>query len=312
MYRSLMVPLDGSKYSEHAIPVALGIARRSGASVQLVTVVSHNWAIPMLSTQSSSHLVSIWRDYLQGIVGRAQRDYGVPVSSLIMEAPHVAATLCVHAKDASVDLVVMSTHGRGALGRLWFGSVASKVVHHLAMPLLFIRPSDGESVWGKEPALKHMLVAMDGSSLAEQVLEPAVTFGKLMGADYELMRVINDIPFGTPELDLISLSSQAEGLLDEIQTVQARVQKNAEKYLEGVAERLRSRGLQVATSVVAASDAGKSILEALASTSYDLVALELERRHEQPDWLSVARKIIHGSAKPIFVQCAGASGQNNP
>jgi nucleotide-binding universal stress UspA family protein len=275
MYHSLLVPLDGSAYAEQALPAAFGIARRAGAAVQLATVATQRRVTPLLSAQSSSHLADRWRDYLQRVVERARQEYGVSVSSVVLDGADVATALRAHAKDAAADLVVMSTHGRGFLGRLWFGSVAYELMHRLPIPMLFIRPDDGVGTWGQEPALRHLLVTLDGSSPAEKILEPAAAFGTLMDADFTLMRVINDIPLGTPEFDSISLSSAAVGVLDEIQTVERRLRNEAQQYLDGVAERLRARGLKVATRVAAAGDPGKAILEAVATGAYDLVALQL-------------------------------------
>ncbi len=308
MYRSLLVPLDGSSFAEQALPFALSIAQRAAARLQVATVVPHSWNSFLHSEPASTHLTDAWRSYLERVVERIRRS-NVPVSYVVLEGEKVAPALCAHAEQTGVDLVVMNTHGRGTMGRLWFGSVAYEVVHHVSAPLLLLRHDDYSTEWEKEPGLQHMLVTLDGSPLAERVLEPAIALGTLMDAEYTLLRVINDIPLGTPELDSISLSSPAPELLDEIQIVQERVQNEAQNHLEGVAERLRARGLKVQTRVIAANDPGIAILHALASPSTDLVALEMRGDRGSPArglFGSVARKVIHGTSKPVFVQSAAA------
>ena len=234
MYRSLLVPLDGSPFAEQALPFALTIVRRAAASLQVVAVMPHPGIL--VSTQFVAHMLGRWSGYLERVVERIQRCHAVPVSCRVLEGEAVAPTIAAYVKQIEADLVVMTTHGRGTLGRLWFGSVAYELIRNLSVPALFVRPHDGVAEWDTEPALRHMLIALDGSLLAERMLEPAVTLGTLMNADYVLLRVLNDVPVGAPELDPISLSSPALELLDEIQAVQERLRKEAQDYLDRAAE----------------------------------------------------------------------------
>ena len=83
----------------------------------------------------------------------------------------------------------MTTHGRGPLTRFWLGSVADELVRRASVPLLLVRPHEGVPDLAQEPILQHLLIPLDGSELAEQVLEPAVALGTLMAADYSLLRI---------------------------------------------------------------------------------------------------------------------------
>src|SRR5438067_676921 len=111
------------------------------------------------------------------------------------------------------DLVVMTTHGRGPLGRLWLGSVADALVRDLAMPLLLVRPQETAPDFKREPLLKHLLLPLDGSPLAEQMLEPAVALGTLMEADYTLLRVIKPVVPIDDRLEGTSAAQLAQSLL---------------------------------------------------------------------------------------------------
>lgn len=83
----------------------------------------------------------------------------------------------------------MTTHGRGPVSRLLLGSVADRLVREVPIPVLLVRPHEAAPDLASEPVLRHILVALDGSALAEQVLEPVVALGTLMQADYSLLRV---------------------------------------------------------------------------------------------------------------------------
>ncbi len=205
------MPLDGSSFAEQALPFALSAARRATARLQVVVVIPTPEIPFVVSTQFLSHLAGRWSGYLERIVEPIQGSYAGPVGCQVLEGAAVAPTICAHAEHAGVDLVVMTTHGRGSLGRWWFGSVAYEILRSLSMPALFVRPGDDATEWGKEPALQHVLVTLDGSLQAERVLEPAVTLGTLMNANYTLLSAIDDIPVGVPELDSVSLSSSALG-----------------------------------------------------------------------------------------------------
>ena len=305
MYHSLLVPLDGSSFAEHALPLALHIAQRAGASLHLAVVVSDPEA-PALKARVST-VVQAWQEYLGRIAERVHSVAALPINTIILHGDAAAPQISAYAASARIDLVVMTTHGRGALGRFWFGSVAYELLHWLPTPLLQVKPNDGPVAWEHAPALQHIILPLDGSLLAEQILESAVTFGSLMGAGYTLLRVISDIPLGTPMLDSISLSAATSQLLAEVRTVQEQVRKAAQDYLEATAARLRTRGLRVQTRVVEGSDPGNAILDA-AQVDTDLIALETQGRRGLSDMLlgSVARKIIHGAPVPILVQSATA------
>ena len=312
MYRSLLVPLDGSPFAEEALPLAMSIARRAGASLHLVAVAA-GAGFSFLSEKDSECLAKGWQVYLDGVVERVRSHVTVPVSAVLLEGGDVAPQISAHAESIGADLIVVSTHGRGALGRFWLGSVPHELMSRLSQPLLLVRPGDSPVEWGHESVLRHVLVPLDGSALAEQMIEPAVAFGSLMDADYTLLRVISDIPLGTPEFDSISLSSSAVEVLDEIRSVRKRVQKEARDYLDGVTERLRVRGLRVKTRVTVANDPGTAILKEVEAPGIDLIALETHDRRGLSNLVvgSVARKIVHGALKPILVHSAASAKQSS-
>ena len=74
------------------------------------------------------------------------------------------------AKDLNVGLIVMTTHGRGALGRWAFGSVADAVTRTSPVPVFVIRPREGDT--DIAPIIQRVVVPLDGSPLAEEALRP--------------------------------------------------------------------------------------------------------------------------------------------
>src|SRR5207244_3704767 len=116
------------------------------------------------------------------------------------------------------------------------------------VPVLLVRPSDKASGIIPETVLDNILIPLDGSALAEQVLEPALDLARLMEARCSLLRVVE--PRSSP-------TDRAPGGPPE--------KAQAEAYLERVAARVREQGVPVRTRVVVARHAVEAILEEAAA-----------------------------------------------
>lgn len=306
MYRSILVPLDGSPFSEFALPVALNVAKRAGASLQVVRVCRQPRHWPPIPESPDADPFRTWKPYLNQVVDRLRALAPVPISAELLEGDETAATIEAHAGRVGADLVVMTTHGRGTLGQFWLGSVAYELLGCSPLPLLLVRPHGGSPGWADEPAPRRVLLALDGSEPAEHIIEPAVALGQLYAADYTLLRVIEEVPLGTSEFDAVSLSSLAPEVLSHIHAAEEKARREAADYLERVAGGLRDRGLRVETQVTAGADPGGVILEEAARKPFDFVSIETQGRRGLMRRLmgSVSRKVIHGASVPVLVQSA--------
>ena len=141
-YRSLLVPLDGSAFAEQALARAEEIAAALGARITLITAVPEGPVLGELVTPPA--LPTIWEDeanrmkaYLDGVAERL-RAVGLTVDTRVEHG--APADVLLHAAEAvQADLVVMATHGRSGLPRLWLGSVAMKTVQVCHRPVLLVR-----------------------------------------------------------------------------------------------------------------------------------------------------------------------------
>lgn len=152
MYRRILVPLDGSRLAEAAIPHATGAARCFGSSITMIQVVSPitaataidpltaagaEAALAMESVEASEEAAA---DYLADVVQRPDFQ-GIPVQTEVVRGS-AASEIVRRAKAGDIDLIAMSTHGRTGLGRLVFGSVADQVLREAGLPILLIRPKN--------------------------------------------------------------------------------------------------------------------------------------------------------------------------
>lgn len=144
-YQKIIVPLDGSGWSERAIPHAVEIARSNNAELILLHVFKPPASeyTDQLALAGQEQQINQMRDeikqYLMAIRNQI-RGQKIEVRVQVIEGVGVANLICDYINDSDADLVVMSTHGRGGLRRFLFGSVANKVVQDVEVPVMLIRP----------------------------------------------------------------------------------------------------------------------------------------------------------------------------
>jgi nucleotide-binding universal stress UspA family protein len=308
MYHTILVPLDGSPFAEQALPPALELARRAGAELQLVQVnvplaPMYAEAWPGLENTVDPALKQRSRAYLDEVVRRLRAPAGdrATVTSALLEGTVVEA-LHGHALAAHADLVVMTTHGRGPLARSWLGSVADTLVRRLPVPVLLVRPEEGAPAPDRPPQCRHVLIPLDGSPLAEEVLGPALALGGLTNARYTLLRVIPPLILGMVT-ETYPPAGGYENLLLRLEALHRQDHQDAQAYLDRVAGDLRARGLDVATRVAVHEQPAVAILEEVKAHADGVVALATHGRGGLPRLFlgSVADKVVRGSTVLVLV-----------
>lgn len=147
MYKRALVPLDGSSVAETIIPFIVDIAGPLDLEVVLLRVVE---PIPPVVIEGSPHIevedIETRRtdaeEYLAPLAVEL-RNKGVRVESRVRRG-NPADAIVAAARETGADLIAMSTHGRGGLGRLVFGSVAQAVLRHVDMPVLLMRATEAQ------------------------------------------------------------------------------------------------------------------------------------------------------------------------
>jgi len=309
MYRTILVPVDGSPFGEAALPLALSMAQRASAVLRLVHVMPPMGTIyseaPLyidssLERELFEHQRARNQTYLERLAKKLGELAPVTVKTDLLSGD-IPSMLRNHATELAASVVVMTTHARGPLGRFWLGSVADELVRKLPMPVLLVRPGEAVTSFEPEPILSHILIPLDGEPLAEQIIEPAVELGQLMEADYTLLRVIKPVLPTSYQVEGASLAQIAQSLIDQTNKIQEQIRQESLEYLEKLAGGLRQRGLKVATRVEVEDRPALAILN-LAQT-VDLVALSTHGRQGLSRLFlgSVADKVIRGGHVPVLV-----------
>jgi nucleotide-binding universal stress UspA family protein len=303
----LLVPLDGSALAETALPVALGIARRHQAELHLTSVVSDLPPVPLAA--GDGELITRWfdaeetraKEYLAKVVEGLDSSGTGGIRTHVRSGP-VARTLEAMAADLHADMVVMTTHGRGAWQRAWLGSVADVMIRQGERPVLLLRERDTGSISGAGVPRK-VVVPLDGSEAAESVLASVAEVTDRERSTIELILVLHEpMPMAT---------SYLPHAVAEAGLMEARAERSRE-YLETVSARLRGEGHSVEFRVLNAGDAGHGILQHLERSGADMVAISTRGRGGAARFVlgSVADKVIRTSPVPVLVarRDSGAEG----
>ena len=296
MFDTILVPLDGSEAADAAIPFAGMLPANRYRLLRVQPDIDQ-----VLGT-----LAGIERDDWRRAEEDAARSdldrsaaalSGRPVEPLIVFAEDPAAAILDAAIDA--DMVVMTTHGRGAVGRLLSGAVADRVARHADVPVLLVRPE------ATPAATPRLVVPLDGSRLAEEALAVAASLGAALGAPLHLIRVVDQ----DDVLRLLRVWRAAGQAIDDTGYDRSRVacEEEARGYLVDRAAEISGRGLRVTTQV----ETGTPVFELLEATApSDLVVMSSHGRGGIRRWLigSVADKLIReGRAPVLLVPSVGAT-----
>ncbi len=304
--RSVLVPLDGTAVGESALPLAADIARRAGAELQIV----HVYSPPGVDEPPVRYYYTDDRSrpqdarcgqsrgcrqaYMNEVADALTRATGKTVKSQLLESRNVVAAL--HTAAADADLVVMATHGRGPLGRLWHGSVVRDLARRVGPPLLVVPGGGNAPAQGAVPTIRRVLMPLDGTADAERVLGPAATLGQLLGADFTLMRAVPLQHLHRPEP-----AGHAAGRLPW--TSDAPRLRAIDALARG-ADRLAAQGFAVETQVVFDErPVACAVLEAARHGSADLIALTVGRRGALARFLfgSTAESVIRSATIPVLI-----------
>jgi nucleotide-binding universal stress UspA family protein len=151
MYPKVLVPLDGSELAECALPEVIKLVRGGVVDevILLKVLAIEVIHIPKayersidFAALSNAHRTEAMK-YLEGVQARLQAEE-IKVSTELLEG-RPEERIVDYARDHSVDLIVIATHGYTGMKRLMFGSVALQVLHDANVPVLLIRARPGQT-----------------------------------------------------------------------------------------------------------------------------------------------------------------------
>lgn len=292
MSRLILVPLDGSNFSEAVLETGIDLARRWGARLEIVTV---HEAVPALDHDLWESASREWSErYIEEVAQRIEKDAGFKVPATALNGSPAEA-IQRHVVASGVDFIVMATHGRGPMSRFWLGSTADGLVRHSTVPILLLRPD--EDAGGKLSDFKpqRVLVPLDGSRESEAILSHAIALAGGEGTEFDLLRVY-PYPKDFSSSYLPHTVQLNANLLEE-------GRKAAEAYVTAEADDLVKQGLSVKGHVIVEENPATGILHFAERAGADLIAMSTHGRGGVSRLVlgSVTDKVVRGAQIPTLV-----------
>lgn len=312
MYERILVPLDGSKLAQQALPYARAWASAKSAKVELLEVIApleefakpevddyaavgpgalgDPWPAPHEWSLIAEHFRN--KAWLQLADSAAMLGDAVEVSSKVLVGD-AAEAIITEADRQPETLIAMATHGRSGIGRWLLGSVTDKVVRHANHPTLVIRAHD--DVEGTPAAtIGEVILPLDGSATAETAIPHAVEMAKVLGVGISLVRAVSPMPHA---------DAFVEYLPDGYQPTIGKALDDAEAYLESRANGIREQGVANVRAEAMLGGAGSMIVDAARGSGDALVVMATHGRSGVGRWAlgSVTDRVVRHSHGPVLV-----------
>ncbi|HEY9505081.1 MAG TPA: universal stress protein [Gemmatimonadales bacterium] len=301
MLHTIVVPLDGSRFAEQALEPAHRIAHRLNAVLELAHVHEPPVSVyasgaPVLDSRLDVDLVANARAYLDLVAERERLRAKVQVNATLLEGPVVEA-LADHAARLDGASIVMTTHGRGGLGRALLGSVADGVVRSSSVPVLTIKARKDAEPGTAAGEFSRVLVPLAGTDFGAEIIDLAVAIAGSERVEYTLLHVLAPPPVMPPPEPVL-------------------------EWLHDLAAPLRARGIEVSTEVTFEASAARAILKLVEERGIGMVAMTTHGDRGVKRLLlgSVADKVLRSVPAPVLLvrppeaggaEAPGAAGQAN-
>jgi nucleotide-binding universal stress UspA family protein len=338
MFTSILVPLDGSRRAEAALPLAARVAHQTGATLVLVRVVSVlseywptiNTAYPSLTEAAVETDLAEASAYLEEVASTRELA-GLSVKTAVHYGPVVPTILSV-ATSYTSNLIVLCSHGSAGMIHWMMGSVAEKIARHATAAVLVVRegkvPSGSVSADASGPV--RMLVPLDGSVSAQAALEPGTALLSAFAlpgqqAALHLVRICQppSASAGHPDhgcQDEEAFARAKESLHATVNQIQAGT----------LAPCISERRLPVTWSVVCDMDVASALVgiaepgeqahNSDSTAGCQFIAMSTHGRSGFQRWMlgSITERVLHATTLPILIvrppstqQSAGGPAANS-
>ena len=270
MFKHILVPLDGSKLAEAAVPVAGSLAQSLHAPVMLLHIIEQD-APQEIHKEHHITQADEASAYLQDVAKR-----GFPTGVQVDIHVHTAAvkdipqSIVEHAMaEFQPDLIVMCTHGSGGVRDVLYGSIAQQVVGQGLTPLLLIKPRAEAQTTFK---LENILVPLDSGPVHDASLPITQELARAYHSKIYLLTVIPT--FSTVAGEAAAASSLLPATTSALLDIDV---ENAEEDLLVHLNELKQAGFQV-NAEVARGDPVTGIISIAEKLNMDLIVLTTHRK----------------------------------
>jgi nucleotide-binding universal stress UspA family protein len=245
------------------------------------------------------HTAQIFRNELE-MVAAEKIDVGAEV---LVGDP--ATEIVNYAREQNADRIIMASQGRSGVSRWILGSVADKIARQSPIPVVIIRASAEEAERSDLPDRK-VLVLLDGSGMAEQVLPYAMEHAEMSDREMILLHVCEPPDIESPFIyHLTRLDyppTKPVKWEDFVEQEMANLKEKAKEYLAGIEKRVSDSGIKASSEILVGKPA-EEIVDYVGNNHFNLVAMSTHGRSGLSRWAygSVADRVLHAVSSPLLL-----------
>ena len=293
MFERILLPLDGSKLAETAIPYVWDLAGQLKAEVYLLHVCP-----PEDKTDLSAHqlyLNNIAENLRQRIKENWQPSWDPKIQVEVIPDDPIKA-IFEYVKQKAINIVALTSHGSTGLRSWAMGSVADNVVRGAGIPVLLIRIKEGLVIPDRKGLIQKILLPLDTSDASGISIPYAIQLATKLKASIALFSMAQTVYAHTT----VGMEGGFGGNFDSID---AATKKYTDEYLQGIAEKIRKEGVETTQTSILSMDAAYEILELEKKIQPDLVVMATRGRSNVARWVlgSVAEKVLREGDRPILM-----------
>jgi len=288
MYERIMVPLDGASAAERVLPYAEEIGSKFNSELTLVSVAEP-------TSTESDHLFRTYLKTIQEKVRTDLKDWGAkPVTPVKVEVlfGKPADEILTDVADRNISLLVMASGARSDEGPWLLGNIAARVLRATTTPVLLVRKEAPDEGLQRKRLIEKILVPLDGSKVAEQIIPHAEGLASAMGGEVILFQAYESL----------GRMLSGEGFRIMSEEINKRREEEAKAHIKSRAKLFREKGLTV-LEVVACREAAGEILGYAESSAVDIITMSTHGRSGIKRWVfgSVTDKVLHAGDMPVLV-----------
>jgi nucleotide-binding universal stress UspA family protein len=275
MIKKIVVPLDGSKIAEVALPYAGEVGAKTGSDIILLTVLQSEETYELKEHYIYTKKIEELTKYYADKYNKNGRGKAIEVMT-VTRTGNPAEGIIDYTSKSGFPLIIMASHGRSGIGRWAVGSVAEKVAKYSRwQPVMLIRTKEAHSDTGNKRLLKKVLVPLDGSIESEAVIPPIMEIAHSLQMEITFLQVIPG---------------------------NNHIHADAEAYLKRVCSRLKDKSVTV-NYKVNIGDTAENIIDLADEHAFDIVAMSTKDMNQDRLWImgSVAQKVFLGGNTPLLL-----------
>lgn len=300
MIARILVPLDGSPLAEQATSYAEALATGQSEIVlfravdEQETVRDSLGQVMESGDEGTRKYADAAHEDLSLVADRLRQAVSGLKVDITVAAGDPADQILRVASEIKADIIVMASHGRGALGRWTYGSVADRVSREATIPVMIVRPSDPDAA-PPDVTIRRVIVTLDGSTFAERALPVAKELAQQIKVPIRLIRAID------PARDAaLAVAPTSPVDADLYQQLRDAAEDEAKESLQRAANLVAKDGPETTWAVIEGPATG-AILDTVEPG--DLIVLASRGRSGIKRWVlgSVAEKLVRHAPVPVVL-----------